>query len=426
MTKTVNLPQFNATEWTLANNTRVIYRKADYEKDNIILNAYSFGGTSLYENDLLPSANMLPAVIGMYGLGDFDNVTLQKMLAGKKATATVSLGEITEGISGSSTPKDFETMMQLLYLRFSQPRFDSEAHNAIMSRYAAFLKNMEKDPSKIMQDSVSLFLTNFSARTINLNVEMLDKVKLDQIKNIYTERFKDASDFTFFIVGNIDEAEVKPMVEKYIGSLKSAGQKENFIDRAVRPPQGKFIRKVEIPLTVPKSTVFVSYSDDYKYNPYNNVCLKVINGILDLVYTEKVREEAGGTYGVSVSLSAQKYPYQNASGLIMFDCDPEKAESLKQIIYNEIDKLVKSGPSKENLDKAVSNMLKNREESKLHNNYWSNALYSFYYTGINVDDPKNYEEILKKLSVKDIQKAAKMIFSGADIADIVFSPLEEK
>ncbi len=420
--KTTKLERFDAVEWTLANNARVVYRKADYEKDNVILTAYSLGGTSLYDVDHLPSATMLPAIIGMYGLGNYDNVTLQKMLAGKKASASVSLGEITEGINGSSTPRDFETMMQLLYLRFSNPRFDTEAHNAIMSRYAAFLKSMETDPSKIMQDSVSLFLTNFSPRTILLNPDMLSKVNLEQIRQIYTERFRDASDFVFFIVGNIEEPEVKTLVEKYIGSLNAGGSKETFIDRDVRPPKGKFVREVRIPLTVPKSTVFVSHSADFKYTPYNNVCLKVINGILDLAYTEKVREEAGGTYDISVSLTSQKYPYENMSGLIMFDCDPEKAASLKQIIYNEIDKLEKEGPAKEYLDKAVSNMLKTREEAKLHNNYWSSALYSYYYTGIDVNDPANYEDILNSLTVKDIRKAAKMIFGKADVADIVFNP----
>ena len=419
---TMKLDRFDAVEWTLSNNVRVIYRKADYEKDNVILTAYSMGGTSLYNVDLLSSATMLPAVISYYGLGDYDNVTLQKMLAGKKASAGISLGEITESISGSSTPKDFETMMQLLYLRFSKPRFDEEAHNAIMSRYVAYLKSMENDPSKIMQDSVSMFLSNFSPRTVLLNPEMLSKVDLEQIRKIYMERFRDASDFVFFIVGNIEEAEAKLMAEKYIGSLNTGGPKETFIDRNIRPPKGKFVREVRIPLMVPKSTVFISHSSDYKYTPYNNVCLKVISGILDLVYTEKVREEAGGTYGVSVNLSAQKYPYQNMSSLIMFDCDPEKAASLKQIIYSEIDKLIKKGPDKENLDKAVSNMLKNREEAKQHNNYWSSAIYSYYYTGIDVNDPVNYEDILNNLTVKDIRKVAKMIFGKADVADIVFGP----
>jgi zinc protease len=423
--KTVDLKLFGAVEWTLANNAKVIFRKADYEKDNVILSSYSLGGSSLYETSMLPSAFMIPYIIGTYGLGNYDNVTLQKMLAGKKASANVSLGEITEGINGSSTPKDFETMMQLLYLRFEKPRFDKEAHSAIISRYAALFANMVKDPSKIMQDSVSLFLTNYSLRTVIPNNEMLDKVDFEKIRQIYSERFSNASEFTFFIVGNINEDTVRQMVEKYIGSIKSSTKKETFIDRNVRPPKGKFVKDIQIPLAVPKATVFVSHSADIKYTPYNSLCLKVINGILDLVYTDKVREEAGGTYGVSVTISSQLNPYQNASGLIMFDCDPAKANSLKEIIYNEIDKMTNTGPSKENLDKAVRNMLKNREESKLHNNYWSNALYSFYYTGINVIDPKNYEDILKKLTVKDIQKVAKLFFSKADVADIVFRPKTE-
>lgn len=422
VTKRVYLRQFDAVEWTLGNGAKVVYRKTDYEKDNVLLTAYSLGGSSLYETDYLPSATMLPALIGMYGLGEFDNVTLQKMLAGKKATASVSLGQITETINGSATPKDFETMMQLLYLRFTKPRFDPEAHNAIMSRYAAFLSSMAKDPSKIMQDSVSLYLTNYNPRTVILNNQMLEKVDLEKIEKIYRERFSNAADFIFFIVGNIDENTAREMAEKYIGSLPSSNAKENFIDRGVRPPRGHFYRDVKIPLTVPKATVFISHSADFPYNAYNNVCLKVINNILDLVFTEKVREEAGGTYGVSVSLSSQLHPYQNAQGLIMFDCDPERVDSLKKIVYSEIEKLTSEGPSKENLDKAVKNMLKTREESRLHNNYWSNVLYLYYYSGLNVNDPKNYEKILNKLTIRDIKKVASSFFSKADVADIVFRP----
>lgn len=423
--KTVSLPQFGAVEWTLGNNAKVIYKKADYEKDNIILSSYSLGGTSLYEVDMLPSATLLPMIIGTYGIGDYDNVTLQKMLSGKKASAGINLGEVTEGVSGSSTPKDFETMMQLLYMRFEKPRFDKESHDAIMSRYVAFLTNMSKDPSKTMQDSLSLFLTNYSPRTMVFNNAMLNNVDFEKIKKIYSERFNNAADFTFFIVGNVSEDTVKPMVEKYIGSIRSNPQKENFIDRGVRPPQGKFFRDIQIPLTVPKATVFVSHSSSYKYTPYNNVCLKVIQGILDLIYLEKIREEQGGTYSVSVTVSSQLNPYPTAEDLIMFDCDPARAKDLKAIIYNEIDKMVKEGPSQVNLDKTVSNMIKNREEAKMHNNYWSSTLYSYYYTGINVNDPKNYEDILKKLTVKDIQKAAKMIFQKANVADIVFRPKTE-
>jgi zinc protease len=422
--KTVSLPRFSAVEWTLGNNARVIYRKADFEKDNVILSSYRLGGTSLYEADMLPSATMLPAVITAYGLGDLDNVTLQKMLAGKKASASVSVSELTEGINGSSTPKDFETMMQLLYLRFAKPRFDSASHNAIMNRYSSFIANMAKDPLKIIQDSVSLFLTSYSPRTITMNNEMLSEVDFEKVKKIYNERFSDVSGFTFIIVGNIGEDTVKTIVEKYIGSLRGGSGTAKFIDRNVRPPKGRFVKNIQIHLTVPKATILISHSEDLKYNPYNNVCLKLINGILELVFTEKVREEAGGTYGVSVSLSSQLYPHQNATGLIMFECNPSRADSLKGIIYNEINKLITKGPGKEELSKTVSSLLNNREEARKHNSFWSNAIYSWCYTGIDVNDPKNFEDILKGLTVKDIQKFAKEFFSKADVADIVFRPKE--
>jgi zinc protease len=420
--KTTELKQFGAIEWTLANNARVIFKKVDFEKDNVILTAYSLGGTSLYDIDMLPSATMLPAVIGQYGLGDFDYVTLQKMLAGKDASANINLGELTESITGTSTVKDFETMMQLLYLRFEKPRFDKEAHDAIMTRYAAFLTNMANDPSKIMQDSVSLFLTNYSPRTMVMNPEFLKLVNFEKIRKIYAERFKNASDFTFFIIGNIPEKTARLMAEKYIGSIKGTGGKENFINRKVMPPKGRFVKDVQIKLAVPKATVFISHNAALKYNSYNNVTLKVVQGILDIVFTQKVREEAGGTYDVSINISSQKYPVQQATGLIMFDCDPAKTSDLKAIIYRELNNLITAGPGKENLEKTVSNLLKNREESKVHNSYWSNALYAFYFTGTDVNDPGNYEEILKKLTTDDVRKVAKQFFSNADLADIVFRP----
>jgi zinc protease len=420
--RTEEVKQFGAVEWTLANNARVIFKKVDFEKDNVILSAYSLGGTSLYGTDMLPSATMLPAVIGQYGIGDFDYVTLQKMMSGKNASANVNLGELTQGISGTSSVKDFEIMMQLLYLRFEKPRFDKEAHEAIMTRYAAFLANMAKDPSKIMQDSVSLFLTNFSPRTIIMNTDFLKLVDFEKIRKIYDERFNNASNFTFIITGNISEDTAKLMVERYIGSIKGYSRKENFIDRKVRPPEGKFIRDVRIPLTIPKATVFISHNAPFKYTSYNNVALKVIQGILDIVFTEKVREEAGGTYDVSISIGSQKYPDQKATSLIMFDCDPAKANDLKAIIYRELNNMITAGPGKVNPGKAVSYLLKTREESKLHNSYWSNALYAYYFTGIDVNDPENYEVILKKLTGADIRKVATQLFSNTDQEEIVFRP----
>jgi zinc protease len=420
--KTVPLPQFDAVEWTLENNSKVIYRRANYEKDNVMLSAFSFGGISKLDNNLVLPAELISVIVPMYGAGDFDNITLQKMLAGKKATVTFSLGETEESINGSSTPKDFETMMQLLYMRFAHPRFDQVAHQAIIGRFAGMLGNMEKDPNKIKSDSISLITTGYNPRTPILTKETINKIKLDNIQKIYTDRFNAADEFTFFIVGNIGKDTVMPLVEKYIGSLPSAGRKETWIDRKVEQPKGKISKEISLPLTSPKSTIFISFARDMKYNPYNYLGLDVIKGILDLVYTEKVREDKGGTYGVSVSLSEQKRPTQIGEGVITFDCDPARANELKTIIYQELDTIMIKGPSQVNLDKAVSNILKTREENKMHNSYWSGILSRYYSYGINSNDPANYENILKSYKIKDIQKLATEMFKKADVVDLIFKP----
>ena len=282
----------------------------------------------------------------MYGAGDFDNIALQKMLAGKKASVGMSLSETVESLTGSSTPKDFETMMQLLYLRLGKPRFDQVGHDAIIGRYTAFIGNMEKDPDKIKSDSISLITTGYNPRTSILTKESVSKITLDDIRKIYTDRFYSADEFTFFIVGNIEKETVIPMVEKYIGSLPSKSRIETWIDRKVEQPEGKIVKEIGISLTIPKSTVFISFAEDIKYTPKNYLGLEVIKGVLDLVYTEKVREDEGGTYGVQVALSAQKRPEQKGEGVITFDCDPARANDLKAIIYRELDNLMKNGPTR--------------------------------------------------------------------------------
>lgn len=420
--KTVPLPQFDAVEWTLGNNAKVVYKKVNYEKDNVLLTAFSFGGVSKLDNNLVLPANLLPAIVPMYGAGQYDNITLQKMLAGKKASVAVGLSETTESISGSSTPKDFETMMQLLYLRFARPRFDKVAHDAIIGRYSAYIGNMESDPNKIKSDSISLITTGYNPRTPILTKEAVTKITLDDVRKIYTDRFNSADEFIFFIVGNISQDTVIPMVEKYIGSLPSQGRKETWIDRKVEQPKGKITKEISMPLTIPKATVFLSFADSMKYSPYNYLGLEVINGVLDLVYTEKVREDEGGTYGVSVSLSEQKRPIEIGEGVITFDCDPARANDMKAIIYRELDNLMTKGPSQQNLEKTVSNILKNRDEAKRHNAYWSSVLSRYYSYGINSNDPANYENILKAFTVNDIKKIAVEMFRKADVVDLIFKP----
>ncbi len=421
---TRELSDFDALEWTLDNGAKVIYKKAGYEKDNVTLRAFSFGGTSLIDDEFMPEASLLSTLALAYGAGEFDNIALQKMMSGKKASVSINLSEAVEGFSGSSTPADFETMMQLLYLRFEEPRFDREAHNALAGRFAAMMETMNNNPQKVIQDSLTLIMSGYHPRARVLDEEFIKDIEFEKIEDLYKERFSDADDYTFFIVGNVEKETAKEMAEKYIGSLSAREGSEEWVDRGVRQPEGKIEKIIEMPMAVPKATVVLSYSEDMEFNAYNRQAARVINGILNIIFTEKIREEEGGTYGVSTAVNLQQFPARKVNTIISFDCDPERATELKAKVQNEVQRLVNEGPGQEHLDKAVNNVLKNREESKQHNSYWMTSLYTYYLSGINYHDPSNFEDILKTFTADDIREAAEAFFGDADLVDIIFVPGE--
>jgi zinc protease len=418
----VPLPQFGATEWTLANGAKVVFRHADYEKDNVTISGYAFGGSSFYPDSLEPALNLFPTVVSMYGAGEFDNVALTKMLAGKKASVSLGIQETMQTVTGTSTPKDFETMMQLLYLRFARPNFNKEAYDAIMGRFKAVITMMLKDPNKIMSDSLSMNMSNYHPRTFLMTPESMNLIQYEDINYIYETAFDDASAFTFFITGNIEEAVARDMASLYIGALPSKYQSETYRNLGMEQPEGTVRKEIPIPLTVPKATVIMSYSADSKYKPSEYLAMDVLKGILDLVYTEKVREEEGGTYGVSVNASVEKRPEEKSMLMVVFECNPERAEELKAIIYKELEDIAKNGPRQIDLDKTVSNMLKTREEELEHNSYWANTIRNYYLNGIDRNDSSNYADILNKLTVKKMKKAAKKFLSKADLLEMVFVP----
>lgn len=422
---TKKLPQFEAEEWTLENGAKVVFRKADFEKDNVAVASYSKGGTSLYDVDKLASAQVVADFAGAYGLGDYDAITLKKLLTGKQASVGIGIGGMSESVGGASTPGDFETLMQLIYLKFEKPRFDKEVHDAIMQRNYAAIANMNNNPKKIMQDSISRIMSNYSPRTLLFGKDFLDKISIEQIEEIYRDRIKDISDFTFFIVGNIDAETVKPMVEKYLGSVKSYNRKETWRDNKVRGPKGRTEKVIALPLHDPKATVITSFSKDMKTSIHDNICQNILKGVLDQRYLTNIREKEGGTYGVSVQAGSSKEPYESYNMVMMFDCDPAKAAHLKSLIYAEIDKLMNEAPTQEEVDKVITIMKKNREQEKPHNAYWMSAIQTYYLRGIDITDPKNFDNIINKITPKDVQKFTKKLFKGADVVDMMFVP-EEK
>ncbi|MDP4206185.1 MAG: insulinase family protein, partial [Bacteroidota bacterium] len=244
------LPEYNAVEWTLSNGVKVAYRYSDLNKDQILFSSVSPGGNSLLAKTDLPSALYTDSMVNGFGVADYDPVTLSKILTGKNVSVNVTLGTLSEGISGSSTPKDFETMLQLTYLYFEKPRFDQTIYKSSMDRTRSMLQNAQNDPQKVMQDSLSLILDNYHPRIVLQNIETLNKVSFDKIKEIYLNRFKDASDFTFYFVGYMKPEEAKPLIEKYLGSLTSIHRKENWVNNKMGLPKGNVVKDIQLKLNV--------------------------------------------------------------------------------------------------------------------------------------------------------------------------------
>jgi zinc protease len=284
---------------------------------------------------------------------------------------------------------------------------------------------LANNPQKIVGDSLTLIMTSNSKRTKLVVPAMIDELSVEQMEKIYRDRIADAGDFTFFIVGNLDEATVKPLVEKYIGSLTDLPRTEKWKDNNVNGPKGKTTREIAIPMQVNKATVIVNYNKFTPYDAKSNLILDIIKGVLTLRYTEEIREKEGGTYGVSVMGTSQHYPKAEKGMQMMFDAEPERSAHLKSIIYSEIDKVIANGPTAEDLDKVVKNLLKNREQNKLHNSYWMNALTDYYQNNINPDAPENFEKILGSLTREDVKKFAATYFKSADLVDLIFLPAKK-
>jgi zinc protease len=281
---------------------------------------------------------------------------------------------------------------------------------------------MQKNPNKILSDSLSMNMTGYHPRTFLMTPESMKLISYEDVNHIYETAFDDASAFTFFITGNVEEQVVREMATKYIGSLPSKNITETWKDLGIAQPEGTVRKEIAIPLAVPKATVVMNYTSGMKFNPKNNLMMDVLKGILDLIYTEKVREEQGGTYGVSTSATSHKRPVEKADLLIAFECDPARAGDLKEIIYKELQGIALNGPSQVNLEKSVSNLLKTREEEKEHNSYWASTITNYYLYGIDGNDEKNYAGILNSLTVKDMKKLVKKYLAKTDLLEMVFVP----
>jgi len=414
------------THFTLSNGMDVYIKPTDFKENEILMKAYSKGGNSLNANEeKYPSGRLYNTVMRINGVGDFAMTDLKKKLSGKNVSVNPFLSDLREGLNGNCESDDFETMLKLSHLYFQPAREDETAFKAIMNRYKAMLSNKSVDPRYVFNDSIQYIMAGHHPLKEPFSVELLDKVDYQKVINIHNERFVKPDDFTFFFVGNIDPEKAKPMLEKYIGSVKTSDQEEKWKNLGANPPEGEYKTVIERKMEVPKASVFINLNGPVKYDYETRMAMRAIDHILELRYTETIREEQGGSYGVGVRQSVEEYPESRFGISVNFDCDPANADKLKGIVYDEVKKLYTEGPKQEDLMKAREYFLKTREENLKENSYWLRSLEHNHYHGENIFATENYEEVVKSLTVNDIKKAAENYLKDANTVEIVMKPKNE-
>lgn len=415
--------KLGTTEWTLSNGVKVIFKTTNFKKDEILLSAFSEGGLSKVKdvNDL-PSAMLATSIVGSNGLGNFSQIELGKILTGKIASVNPYISSYEEGFGGSSSVKDFETMLQLIYLNFTAPRKDDNSFTALMNMYKTSLANSATNPNKAFSDSVNMTISNHSNRTVLLDLNTLEKVNQDKALAIFKERFAAPADFTFIFTGNIDpaNADIKKAICTYLGGIKSAKGGEKYTDNNIRKPKGKVSNYFDKEMKIRKASNFVLYSAPMTYNLANKTTVTAIGSILSLRYLESVREKEGGSYGVGVRGSVNNVPVNEATIYMQFDTDPEKQAKLIKIIHSEVADIVANGPLADDLQKVKENMLKQYKEDVEDNNWWDNALTSYYEDKI--DMVNDYKASVEALTPALIQSTLKTIVDAGNVMEVVMKP----
>ena len=424
ITSTFEVEGTDAKGYILENGARVVIFPTEFSKDKISMSSFSFGGKSLINDKDLASADMATNIVSMSGIGDFNATQLRKKLAGKIVGLSANLGGLTEGFSGSASPQDFETLMQLLYLKFEAPRFEEARYNVQIARMKDNLINIGVDNKKALKDTITLASTNYSSRTLLFGEEYINKIDFNKASQIYKERFSDASDFTFIFVGNINEEEHLPMIQKYIGNISSSNRKETFVDHKVGPARGKTIKIFDRKMAVPKTTVVYSIQGDFNYTLKNRLMLNVVSQLLSKRYMTTIREEEGGSYGVGVRPSSSKLPTPKFSIGISFDCDPLKRDRLVEIVNEEILKIQKEACNVDDLNEIKNNFIKGREESELRNGFWMGVIKSKLMLGSNYTSMEDYKKIVEVIDAASVKKFAKKLFKKVNTVEVIMNPAE--
>ena len=416
------LLEVGAAEWKLSNGATVVVKKTDFKDDEILFSAFSWGGNSLYgqENDI--SADIASDVIVQSGISEFDNVALQKMLAGKVFEISPYLGDLTEGFKGKSSVTDLEAMLQILYLYFTDIRVDEKAYSSYMARIAAVLENKKASPEAAFKDTFKVVSNNYHLRKRPLELAHLREASLGAVKKIALERYSDASDFKFFFVGNFDFEKMKPLIEKYIGAIPSLNKNEEWKDLGVGSPDG-VVNKIVYKGQEEKSVHYAVFHGDFEYSRTNRIKIDAVGKLLTTRLLEVIREDKSSVYYIGAKPSVSKLPKEEYSIMIYFGTDPEKVEELQLGVFQEIKDFIKNGPSEEELAKTKEKIYREREVNLRENEFWMSVLKSGYlYREGDFSDFEEFNSLVDRIDAGSIQRSMKCWFDFKNYYSVTLRP----
>ncbi len=418
-------PIFGTTELTLSNGVRVSLKTTDFKDDQILFSAIASGGSSQIDVKNLSSGRLISAALPLGGLGNFNAVDLRKQLAGKTADVKFDADLYQQNFGGNSNKKDVETLFQLIYLKFTAPRQDKEAYQAFVNRTENQLKNRLNNPMAAFSDSITQACYGNNPYAKPYHTEDLKQADYNRIMKLYKEKYvSDAAAYHFTFVGNIDEEVLFPLIEQYIASLPAQKTHKTWRDVGLDTRKGERRFEFEKKLQTPKATVYSLWSGEIPYTLRNTVLHSTLVDIVRIIYTEKIREEQGGTYGVRVSGGLNKIPKEHFSFQFQFDTDKPLVEPLLAIANAEIDRLQTEGVSEEIFRKVREFKLKKYAEDCKENGFWLNAIQQYHFIGI--DRMTDYVEIINSITTDEIREYAKKLFTQKNNIAVIQMPETEQ
>ena len=415
------LPETGIIQWDLSNGAKVLLKPTDFKADEILFAARSPGGESLVADSDVVNADLSSVVMSRSGVGSFNAIALGKKLAGKKVNVAAGIDGTGEGVRGTASVQDMETLFQLAWLRMMAPRVDTGAYLAFKEQMRAVLANQKNDPESVFGDTVEATMAQHNPRVHLLSSALLDSVNLARAFAIYRDRFADASGFTFFIVGSFAPDSVRPFVTQYLASLPSIGRREKVKDGGVRPPPGVVVKTVRKGVE-PKAETSLIFSGSCSYSMATRYAIESLNELLNIRLREVLREEKGGTYDASAGGSCSNVPYDHYSLSVDFGSSPERVDELVAAIFKVFDEIKAGTVSDSNLTKIREIQLREHETELKQNASWLNAMSDADEDHRDQRDFLRYPEMVKGLTREVIQNAAKLYLRPEQYARFTLLP----